>query len=405
MLRHDPRCFEARRQFVVDKQKEALLTERRIVRSDAIHPTAPNAEWTPAESPSWKEQPRREAFKERRRLAVKSRGKGKPEKPLPAPKIKSTSVKAAVNPVPAAKKPTQQLQQTAVQAKKAAKTAVELLRRAAGLLRRAVTALISALAGLVGGSVVLAALAVIIIIAAVAGSPFGLFFAAERSAPNTVSVAEAVTQVNIAYNAKLEELQAGDYDSIDIQGQAPDWPEVLAVFAAKTAGAEDGVDVATLDRERVERLTAVFWDMTEITSWVETIDHPGSDDNDGWTEYILHITITPKTADEMRTAYAYTRYQNEALDELLAESGSAGFPGLQPDDHQFGRGASASKPSGRPLPGAQGCGSERIDALRKSSVLLGRKEPRDRLGFPLGRAAAGHSRRQLHHRHLSALRA
>ena len=64
----DLRCFEARRQFVVDKQKEALLTERRIVRSDAIHPAAPNAEWTPAESPSWKEQPRREAFQERRRL-------------------------------------------------------------------------------------------------------------------------------------------------------------------------------------------------------------------------------------------------------------------------------------------------------------------------------------------------
>ena len=206
-----------------------------------------------------------------------------------------------------------------MQAKKAAKTAGELLRRAAGLLRRAVTALISALAGLVGGSVVLAALAVIIIIAAVAGSPFGLFFAAERSAPNTVSVAEAVTQVNIAYNAKLEELQAGDYDSIDIQGQAPDWPEVLAVFAAKTAGTEDGVDVATLDADRVDRLTAVFWDMTEITSWVETIDHPGSDDDDGWTEYILHITITPKTVDEMRTAYAFTRYQNEALDELLAD--------------------------------------------------------------------------------------
>lgn len=201
-----------------------------------------------------------------RRLAVKSRSKGKPEKPLPAPKIKSTSVKAAANPAPAAKKPTQQLQQTAMQAKKAAKTAVELLRRAAGLLRRAVTALISALAGLVGGSVVLAALAVIIIIAAVAGSPFGLFFAAERSASNTVSVAEAVTQVNIAYNAKLEELQAGDYDSIDIQGQAPDWPDVLAVFAAKTAGTDDGVDVATLDADRVARLTAVFWDMTKITS-------------------------------------------------------------------------------------------------------------------------------------------
>lgn len=134
-----------------------------------------------------------------------------------------------------------------------------------------------------------------------------------------MSVAEAVAQVNIAYNTKLEELQTGDYDSIDIQGQTPDWPEVLAIFAAKTAGTDDGVDVATLDADRVARLTAVFWDMTKITSWVETINHPGSGDDDGWTEYILHITITPKTADEMRTVYAFTKYQNEALDELLAD--------------------------------------------------------------------------------------
>lgn len=94
---------------------------------------------------------------------------------------------------------------------------------------------------------------------------------------------------------------------------------MLAVFAAKTAGTDDGVDVATLDADRVARLAAVFWDMTEIASWVETIDHPGSGDDDGWTEYILHITITPKTADEMRTIYSFTRYQNEALDELLAD--------------------------------------------------------------------------------------
>lgn len=102
-----------------------------------------------------------------------------------------------------------------------------------------------------------------------------------------------------------------------IQGQAADWPEVLAVFAARYAGADDGVDVATLDPDRVEKLTAVFWDMTAISSWVETIDHPGGEDSEGWTEYILHITISAKTADEMRTAYSFTEYQNSALDELL----------------------------------------------------------------------------------------
>ena len=312
--------FEARRQFVADKQKSKLLSEQRIVHSVEEPPAFCDAEWEPV-SPSKTDTPKHSAFKKQKRFAVNDHSRSKPEKPLPAPKVKRTSFKTAAKPISAAQKTAsqQQIHQTAAQAKKTAKTAVELFKRAAGMLRRAAAALISALAGLVGGSVVLVALVVIIIIAAVASSPFGLYFAAERNAPDTVSVAEAVAQVNIAYNAKLEELQAGGYDSIDIQGQTPDWPEVLAVFAAKTAGTDDGVDVATLDADRVARLTAVFWDMTEITSWVETINHPGSGDDDGWTEYILHITITPKTADEMRTVYAFTKYQNEALDELLAD--------------------------------------------------------------------------------------
>lgn len=315
----EKRQFEARRQFVVDKQKSKLLSERRAASAEEP-PTFYDAEWESV-SPAKTDTPKHDAFKEKKRFAVNDHSRSKPEKPLPAPKVKRTFFKTTAKPMSAAQKTAsqQQIHQTAAQAKKTAKTAVELFKRAAGMLRRAAAALISALAGFVGGTVVLVALVVIIIIAAVASSPFGLYFAAERNAPDTVSVAEAVAQVNIAYNAKLEELQAGDYDSIDIQGQTPDWPEVLAVFAAKTAGTDDGVDVATLDADRVARLTAVFWDMTEITSWVETIDHPGSGDDDGWTEYILHITITPKTADEMRTAYAFTRYQNEALDELLAD--------------------------------------------------------------------------------------
>ena len=178
-----------------------------------------------------------------------------------------------------------------------------------------------ALAGLVGGGVLLVALVIIIVIAAVANSPFGLFFAAEHNAPDSVSVSQAVAQVNVAYNARLEDLQAGYYDDIVLHGQAPDWPDVLAVFGVKLAGADvGGMDVATLDADRVDKLTAVFWDMTALTTEVETIDHPGDGEDDpGWTEYILHITITPKTADDMRTAYAFTDYQNSALDELLAD--------------------------------------------------------------------------------------
>ena len=59
--------------------------------------------------------------------------------------------------------------------------------------------------------------------------------------------------------------------------------------------------------------------MTGIATEVETINHPGSGDDDGWTERNLYITITAKTAEEMKTEYHFNRNQIAALDELLEQ--------------------------------------------------------------------------------------
>ena len=239
------------------------------------------------------------------------------------PKVRGAE-KPARRFVQAFQKPAQAARQSAQrrlaqQAARTAKGAAELGRRLTAAVVRAVAAMMGSLIGLAGGAVVLIVLVVVVLIAAIASSPFGIFFSSEPSAPETVSVSQAVAAVNVEYNAKLEALQAGDYDDILIHGRGPDWAEILAVFAVHTAGKDTGVDVAMLDQDRVNRLKAVFWDMTTLSSEVETIDHPGEDGGEGWTEYILHITITPKTADDMRTIYAFTQEQNSALDELLSD--------------------------------------------------------------------------------------
>ena len=172
-----------------------------------------------------------------------------------------------------------------------------------------------------GGAVVLVLFLTVILVAAIVASPFGILFSNESREAGVVPLSAAVAQVNYEFNERLETLQtADDYDSISVDGQAADWIEVLAVFAVKVAGADvDATDVATMDADRIARLKAVFWDMTTITHRVEIIHHPGSGDDDGWTERNLYITITAKTAEEMKTEYHFNRNQIAALDELLEQ--------------------------------------------------------------------------------------
>ena len=195
-----------------------------------------------------------------------------------------------------------------------AQNTAALLKRLGEAAAQTAKAMVGAVAGLLGGGALLLALFAVLLVAAVVASPFGILFSSEPS-PGNVTLNVAVAQINAEYNERLETLQSGNYDSVQLHGAPPEWKQVVAVFAAKTAGADDGVDVATLDEDRVDRLRAVFWDMTQITTEVEVIEH--EDD----TETILHITITAKTADEMRSFYHFTKYQNEGLDALLDDLG------------------------------------------------------------------------------------
>ena len=215
----------------------------------------------------------------------------------------------------------------AQQAQRSAKASATLAKRAAAATVKAVQAIIGMLVGLIGGAGLFIIFCVIILVAAIAASPFGIFFASEPE-PDAVPLNTAIVQINMEYSDRLAALQEGDYDSIQLHGNSPDWQEVIAVFASHTAGAEDGIDVTTLDADRVDRLRTTFWDMCSISSEEEIIEHPDSDSNDevddSWTERILHITISAKTAEEMRTVYHFSDYQNEALDALMSEREAMG---------------------------------------------------------------------------------
>ncbi|MFB2019860.1 C40 family peptidase [Pseudoflavonifractor sp. P01025] len=201
-------------------------------------------------------------------------------------------------------------------AKKLGGTAVQAIKAVGRGVASAVSSILSA----GGGAVVLVLILTVILVAAIVASPFGILFSNESREAGVVPISAAVAQVNYEYNERLEELQTADsYDSISVTGQSADWIEVLAVFAVKVAGADaDAADVATMDTDRIDRLKAVFWDMTAIAHRIEVIHHPDSGEgDDGWTEKNLYITISAKTAEEMKTEYHFNRNQIAALDELL----------------------------------------------------------------------------------------
>lgn len=214
--------------------------------------------------------------------------------------------------------------------KRTARAAAAATKKLAEAVAKAVKELISALASLGGGTALFIVFSIVIVAGAFLASPLGILFADEQQADDTVPLATAIAEIQGEYHAELERLQNGDFVSVQIVGQAPDWREVVAVFASKTAGAEDGIDVFTLDEERVELLRQVFWDMCEITTATQTVDVPDSDPDDdvddSHTGIALTITITAKTAEQMRLIYAFTKYQNDALDILLENLGSLNIP-------------------------------------------------------------------------------
>ena len=184
---------------------------------------------------------------------------------------------------------------------------------AAKQVGRAVLTTVTSILAMGGGAVILVLLMAVILVAAIAASPFGILFANESGGPDTVPISAVVEQIDNDLEAKLEALrEEASCDSAVVEGEPADWAEVLAVFAVKPAGAGD---VTTMDADRAALLTAVFWEMTDITSRIEVVSSPDS----AQAEMILYITLSAKTAAEMRAEYHFDRQQTAMLKELLEQ--------------------------------------------------------------------------------------
>ena len=297
----------------------------------SVQPQAP-AQTPPVEQlPAIREKPKPNAApREKSRRGVSIRTKDTEQ--ISTPKVPPKTSVSKIDTKRARKAATQDAQRKMLKKSnsRAARAAVAAAKKLGEAAAKAAKELIDALIALGGGTALFVVFSIVIVAGAFLASPLGILFADEQQAEDTVPLATAIAEIQGEYHAELEGLQNGDYVYIQIIGQAPDWREVVAVFASKVAGAEDGMDVFTLDEERVELLRQVFWDMCEITTETQDVDVPDSDPDDdvddSHTETSLTITITARTAEQMRLEYSFTKYQNDALDILLENLGSLNVP-------------------------------------------------------------------------------
>ena len=268
--------------------------------------------------------------------------KGKPQKAVKNASRSMKSVKQSTKGIKTAQRTAKTTQQTAKAAAKAtqktAQAAKATAKSAATGAKAAVKATIAAVKGLItaiaaGGWVAVLIILLICLIAMVSGSCFGLFFSSDPAGTGT-SVTQAVSTLNGEYMAHMQEIGAANpHDCQEIISNdgvlSINWEDVLAVFSAKVTGAEDGVQVASLDDAQLDELRNIMWEMNAISSSTRTekreveiteVDENGKEitRTETVSETILEITITHKTPEEMARQYDFNFRQNEYL-SLMSE--------------------------------------------------------------------------------------
>ena len=201
------------------------------------------------------------------------------------------------------------------------------------LLSQTVRRAAQSLLALLGAGCVVLVLAMLIgAAAAVIGSPMGILFANESNDNDSIPIAEIVAETNADFGAAINDIVSAHPEcsettiAYDYEGGhtwASYWPEVLAVFAVHTNLNADS-DVVVINAAQKQRIQDTFWAMHTITYEVEEVDvtpDPTEDDPDPeqQTEYILHLTVSSKTVDELAELYNFTQDQKDILHELLSD--------------------------------------------------------------------------------------
>ena len=253
----------------------------------------------------------------------------------------------------------QLLRDTAIKTAKVAKEAGRKVLRAIVAAAEKLAAAIGA-----GGAAAVSVVVVILLVGMLFASPLGILFAGEDTGTE-IKIPDAVATLNGEFtDAIYHIMEDHPYDELDMQegmeaAMLQNWRNVLAVYAVKVSTDEEhGLDVMTMDEEKLQLLREIFFDANKLEYELTTRIV------DGERVTTLHISAQIKDAMQMANEYGFTAQQREMLEELL-----------KPDyDDIFLSLIGNYQPGGTPIgpvdiSDIQGTLPDDLDPLRESIVL------------------------------------
>ena len=206
----------------------------------------------------------------------------------------------------------QVLRDTAIKTAKVAKEAGKKVLRAIAAAAEKLAAAIGA-----GGAAAVAVVIVILLVGFLFASPLGILFAGEDTGTE-IKIPDAVATLNGEFTDEIYRImESNPYDALDMQegmeaAMLQNWRNVLAVYAVKVSTDEEhGLDVMTMDEEKLQLLREIFFDANKLEYELTTRTV------DGERVTTLHISAQIKDAMQMADEYGFTAQQREMLEELL----------------------------------------------------------------------------------------
>ena len=248
-----------------------------------------------------------------RKQKIKTAPKAKIKSATPAAKaLPSKASATAPKQAATVNRKGQVLRDTAIKTAKVAKEAGKKVLRAIAAAAEKLVAAIGA-----GGAAAVSVVVVILLVGMLFASPLGILFAGEDTGTE-IKIPDAVATMNGEFtDAIYRIMEDHPYDELDMQeGMEADmlqnWRNVLAVYAVKVSTDEEhGLDVITMDEEKLQLLREIFFDANKLEYELTTRTV------DGERVTTLHISVQIKDAMQMANEYGFTAQQREMLEELL----------------------------------------------------------------------------------------